>query len=118
MKVKLIRPCSTRNPEWDPAEAEKSRLSGQAYGVPHSIDVQTGHIIDHPDSWKLIRMGYAVPEDDEARGRAGLSQDQIAEAIKGQDRMQEGYKKAVKKSRKKKGLPEESPAEESTTSGE
>ena len=112
MKVKLIRPASTLNPEWNRQEAARCKNAGKKYDVPHSIPVDAGTEIDHPDAWKLIRMGYAEPEDDEARERAGLSPEQIRQAIRGQDRIQEEFDKGVRKARKKKAKQEESSTEE------
>lgn len=112
MKVKLIRPASTLNPKWDRQEAERCRRSGKKYDVEHSIPVEAGTVIDHPDAWKLIRMGYAEPEDDEARERAGLTPEQIQKAIAGQNRIQEEFEKGVKKARKKRAKQEQESTEE------
>lgn len=101
MKVKLIRKASTRNPAWDKAEAEKCRVSGVPYRVPYFIDVEAGTVIDDPEAWKLIGLGYAEPEDEEARVAAGMTDAEIAAAVEAQDEMQNSFDKKVRKARKK-----------------
>ena len=112
MKVKLIRPATTLNPQWSSAEAARCRDQGKKYDVSHSIPREAGYVIDHPDAWKLIRAGYAEPEDDESRERAGLTPAQIQAAIKGQDKIQEDYQKAVAKSRKKRSKKQQAEVEQ------
>jgi hypothetical protein len=39
-----------------------------------------GTIIDHPDSWRLVRMGVAVPADEECEQKAHMTEDQLKAA--------------------------------------
>ena len=40
-----------------------------------------GTVIDHPDAYRLVRMGVAVPEDEECAQAAGMNDEQIKAAI-------------------------------------
>lgn len=89
------------NPEWSAADAYRCHELGIPYGIPHSLPVAAGEEIDGPDAWQLIGLGYAVPVDDEARIRCGLSEEQIAVAKTAVDDLQKAFQKRVLKSRKK-----------------
>ena len=63
MKAQLIKQMST-----DPTPDN-----------PEGVFV-AGHVIDHPDAWMLIGLGVAIPADEECGRRAGLTEQQMAEA--------------------------------------
>ena len=52
--------------------------------------MQEGTVIDHPDAWRIVRRGMAVPEDDECRERCGMNNAQIALAQKAHERLAAG----------------------------
>jgi hypothetical protein len=39
-----------------------------------------GTVITHPDAWKLIGLGVAIPGDEECRIRAGMTEQQMSAA--------------------------------------
>jgi hypothetical protein len=49
-----------------------------------------GAIIERPDAHLLVCLGMAVPDDEECRIACGLTDAQIAQAIKAQDRVSKG----------------------------
>lgn len=79
MKCKYRRPMERQNPAFDPMEAAEARKARRPYRVPFTIMFPTGTEIEHPDAWRLVRMGVADPVDDECREAAGLTPEQIAE---------------------------------------
>lgn len=49
-----------------------------------------GTVIDHPDAWKLVRMGVASPADYECSEKADMSTTQIERAAKAYERLAAG----------------------------
>jgi hypothetical protein len=39
-----------------------------------------GEVIDHPNAWRLVRMGVAEPADDECRAKADMSPEKMERA--------------------------------------
>ena len=90
MKAVLVRDSDGTNPKWNAKAAHAAREAGRDYKIARLIPQPAGTVIDHPDAYKLVRMGMAVPHDEECRTKCGLSPVQVAEAIAAQDRMQDG----------------------------
>jgi hypothetical protein len=59
-----------------------------AGGGRKNTPAPTGTVIEHPDAWKLVRMGMAEPEDDECRERAGMNGEQMRKAQYAQDKFE------------------------------
>lgn len=80
MKCKTLRETQSPNPEfsWDACEA--SKRSGKPYDVPREFTRPPGYVIDHPDAWRLVRCGVAIPEDDECRVAADMTEEQMKAA--------------------------------------
>lgn len=49
-----------------------------------------GDVIEHPECWRLVRFGICKPFDEECRQRAGMTDEQIAEAIEMQKAVRAG----------------------------
>ena len=49
-----------------------------------------GTVIEHPDAYKLVQLGVAVPEDEECIRRANMTELQMAQAQQGQRRVSLG----------------------------
>lgn len=49
-----------------------------------------GSIIDHPDAYRLVKMGVAKPADSECTLSAGMSTDQMATAQRQQEMVAKG----------------------------
>ena len=62
--------------------------------MPSGIDLgQTlpaGHLIDHPDAWRLVQMGVAEPADPACVQRAGMTPERTAAALKAFERVAKG----------------------------
>lgn len=56
MKVKLLQKCPSTNPIYNAADHRQARNAGEDYDVPQFIELPEGHIIDHPDAWKLCMV--------------------------------------------------------------
>ena len=90
MKCKLIRDAMCENHEFSQEAFNKARELGQFYDVPQFVPVAAGTIIKDPRAFMLVRMGMAEPADDECRIRAARTPEQIAAAVKAQDRVSKG----------------------------
>ena len=87
MKAKFVFPTD-RGPETD-AEwkvYEEARLAHKPNPLP---PWKVGDINDRPDCFWLVRFGVCTPEDDECRQACGLTDEQIAERIEMQRKMQQ-----------------------------
>lgn len=49
-----------------------------------------GAIVDHPDSYRLVQMGLAIPADDECKDRANMSPEMIESAGFAYERLRRG----------------------------
>jgi|LSQX01.1.fsa_nt_gb hypothetical protein len=52
--------------------------------------IPIGTVIEHQDAWKLVRLGCAVPADDECAAKANMTQRQMAVAQHAQRRAAAG----------------------------
>lgn len=84
MKAKIVQDKVRQlNPEFN-----KKKFRGMnpvekrlyAKRTPPVIPLPKGEIWDHPEAFKLVELGIAVPEDNECREAAAMSDEQIAEA--------------------------------------
>lgn len=73
MKAKLIRRAMKDNGRGQP----ETRL-------------EIGDVIEHKDAYQLVRLGMAVPEDDECREKCGMTEKQMQAVIKLQDKVSKG----------------------------
>jgi hypothetical protein len=58
----------------------KRWIGTDAAGLPIFEDVPRGFVIDRPDAYQLVQCGAAIPADDECRRKAGMNEQQMAEA--------------------------------------
>lgn len=80
MKAKLVLDQTQVNPKWSAAKAERARNAGRSYTVPHTIPIKAGSVIDHPDAYMLVKMGNAIPADDDCRLAAGMTPEEMTRA--------------------------------------
>lgn len=80
MKAKLIKEEQVVNPKWSAARAERARLAGRAYLTPPQLPAPAGTVIDHPDAFRLVQMGVAIPADEACRAAAGMTEEEMAHA--------------------------------------
>ncbi len=81
MKAKLTRPAPVKNPK-------TGQFPKDAKG--HFINSPAGTVIEHRDAYKLVQMGLGIPDDDECRRKCGMSDEQIADAVKAYERTDRG----------------------------
>lgn len=55
-----------------------------------NITLPVGHVVDHPEAYRLVRHGVANPLDDECRRWAGMTPEQIAAAQHAYRRVEKG----------------------------
>lgn len=75
----------TTDEEWKVYEA--ARLARKPNPLPMW---KVGDVNDRADSYWLVKVGVAVPDDDECREACGMTEDQIADAIDAQRRLRAG----------------------------
>jgi hypothetical protein len=51
---------------------------------------KVGGVVDHPDAYRLVQMGVAVPGDEKCAVAAGMSDAQIAAAQQAAERLRRG----------------------------
>lgn len=91
MKCKLIRhDLETPNPKWSAEKAERAKSRGKPYNVPQNLPLAFGTVIDHPDAFRLVQQGVAIPEDEACRLAAGLTDEQLAFVQSRYDRLAKG----------------------------
>lgn len=79
MKCKLTRPMEQPNPEYSKAARIAAKQANKPYRVKKFIWAEKGTEIENPEAWRLVRMGVAVPVDQECREAAGnLTEEEIA----------------------------------------
>lgn len=88
MKARLNREMDCRNPEFSWEALKKAQARGDEYRVSISGPKPAGTVIDHPNCWRLVQMGVAVPEDDACREKCGMTPEQIAAATVAYDRQE------------------------------
>ena len=52
--------------------------------------IPAGTVIDHPQAWLLVRLGRAIPADDECRRAAAMTDEQMQEAQDFHERLCQG----------------------------
>jgi hypothetical protein len=83
MKCKLIREMEVAPgamPQAFVAANATMRVETRNQRPKHVLYWKVGTVFDLPDSFYLVRMGCAIPEDDECRERADMSDEQMATA--------------------------------------
>ena len=103
MKARLLREESTPPTEahpgaWQCPECAASGSGPALKKCPECGSVvgqrlgrlPAGTIIDHPEAWKLVKMGVAIPADDECEKRAGMNAAQLAAAQVAQEKTRAG----------------------------
>lgn len=81
--------CRACNASGSGPKLKKCPECGSAVGQ-HTGTLPAGTIIDHPHAWKLVKMGVAVPEDDECEKRAGMDPAQLVAAQHAQEKVRLG----------------------------
>ncbi|NJM54559.1 MAG: hypothetical protein HC841_00305 [Verrucomicrobiae bacterium] len=81
MKAILIQDHKAKNPHFDRLLDLQAKRFGYKYDVPRDVVVKSGTTIEGPDVWRLVRLGAAVPHDQECRDRCGLTSEQIASKV-------------------------------------
>lgn len=90
MKAKLIRD------DLEVAPSAKDREGIEVREIPRNGGIRPvrlwkiGSIIDHPDSYILVRQGIAEPADEECRDKAAVSPEQFARAKHAYERQRRG----------------------------
>lgn len=90
MQCKLIRDTTRKNPNYSARDHERCRKTGKRYGIACSLPVPSGEVIDHPQAYRLVQMGMAVPHDDECANAANMTTGQMQAAQEAQDRLSHG----------------------------
>jgi hypothetical protein len=78
MKCILIRAMRQRNPEYSDGDRIQAQVARRPYDVPKYVDAPAGTEIENPDAWRLVRMGVAVPADEECAQVANVTPEQTA----------------------------------------
>lgn len=51
---------------------------------------EPGTIIEHRDAWRLVRLGAALPADEDCQRKAGMGSRELAEATMAAERISKG----------------------------
>ena len=70
----------------------------QAKMISDEDGAKKGTIIDHPDAYKLVKLGVAEPADDECRIAAGMTPAKTEAAREFQRKAKRGLQEAVEES--------------------
>lgn len=65
MKAVRTKEGQARNPLFSYSERRQARINGTPYDTPEMITLPIGDVIDHPDCWRLVVKGVALPHDEE-----------------------------------------------------
>jgi len=65
MKAIRTKAQQTVNPLFSHAEKQAAKEAGEEYETQEFIELPVGQEIDHPDCWRLVVKGFAVPADPE-----------------------------------------------------
>lgn len=91
MKAILIRGDLTKiNPDYDPQAARIAEAAGKRYLVPPSVAADPGEQIEHPDAWRLVRCGLAIPGDDECAEACGMTPEEMRAVQQAYERVHRG----------------------------
>ncbi|TXH56422.1 MAG: hypothetical protein E6Q97_06480 [Desulfurellales bacterium] len=61
-----------------------------APGWPEFRVVPAGFVIDHPECWKLVKIGTAKPADEECKEAAGMTPEQMVRRYQRQKLLEAG----------------------------
>lgn len=90
MKCKLLRVMEQRNPAYDPAARAAALKARRPYDVPKTVEAPAGTEIEHPDAWRLVRLGVAEPADDECATVANVPPEDLARRAAKYDKLAAG----------------------------
>lgn len=90
MKCTLLREMEQKNPEYDHAARMQAKAERKPYDVPKTITAPTGTEIDHPDAWRLVKLGVAKPSDEECQAAANLTEEEIAKRAAKYEKLNSG----------------------------
>lgn len=90
MKAVTLRPTEAFNPEYSEEDRRRAMLQRLPYRVKKIVQHPAGRVIDHPEAWKLVEFGIAVPVDEECRAAADMSEEALVIAIAKQELLSQG----------------------------
>lgn len=101
MRVRLLRDTDIRHPDLCGPDGRRKRqalllqhmqgkLSREQIGQRLMVRVPAGHIVDHPDAFRLVQLGAAEPVDRESILAAGMSPSQVDRAAELGARLENG----------------------------
>lgn len=71
-------------------KAMDTRIGENPNGTPIIGQLPAGHILDHPKAYMQVRMGCAIPHDEECRIAANITPEEMAAAQQAQKRTAAG----------------------------
>ena len=90
MKAELISEQEMLNPKYRKKDASAAKQRGERYTETLFVKAPAGTVIKDPKAYMLVRMGIAIPADDECRERAGMTEEKMKAAIHAQRRTAAG----------------------------
>jgi len=90
MKCVLIRDMERMNPEWSAEDKIAAKAEGRPYKVSAILTVPEGTEIEHPDAYRLVQMGVALPVDDDCAEMANMTEEQHRAARQAYARLSKG----------------------------
>lgn len=90
MKCRLLRDMPQRNPVYSAAARSSAAAARLPYDVPRTVTAVAGTEIEHPDAWRLVRLGVAEPADDDCRSAADVSPEELVRRAARYERLNSG----------------------------
>lgn len=97
MKARLLRDCikipdGVTQEQLDEFRAKRNagEITNEDFKAATEEFAPKGTIIDHPDAWKLVKLGQAEPADEECEKRADMTPEQIEAAFAAQQKLLDG----------------------------
>lgn len=90
MKCAYLREMEQENPEYSNEARRAAKKAHLPYDVPKFIKKPAGTVVEHPDAWRLVRMGVARPADEECRLAANVSEERLQVLAAKYERLNKG----------------------------
>jgi hypothetical protein len=90
MKCAYLREMEQENPEYSDEDRRAAKKARRPYNVPRFVKKPAGTVVDHPEAWRLVRMGVAEPVDDECREAANVSEERLKVLAAKYERLNKG----------------------------